>query len=622
MKKRFLCLMLCVIMALPIMLTGCSNAGAAGDETTSSTSSPSKNAMTLTLYTITEKSTTEEAIQQVQDAINLVTESDFNTHIVLKTTTADKYEKLIAGAVEDIEEQILKEEEEKAAKKAAEKAAREAAKQAAKENGGKATTTKAEETTVETTEADETILNEFGFEETVYPEIEGTQLDIFLIPDFEMFNEYQKEGYLAQLDEQLSIGAKILKQYIHPNFLSATKVAKKTYAIQSNHAIGGYEYLLVNKEVFDGLYYDFDNVTKFNDLADYFNDVMKYESDVIPLLGEYDGGVYYLDGRESLFGAIIPNDLSTPVSCAPVNLINNVDFINYYTIMKNLKDNDAIVTDGSLDDGNTYAAAVIEGDVNTPTVYEEDYYVLTLKAPTATNENMYTGMYAISTFTKDVARAMDIVTYLQTNEEFINLFTYGIEDVHYTRDELTGMVTRLNKDYMMDMNYTGNQFLMWPNDEMDEKTAALAANNWELAKLQNLDMVMHPYLGFVLETKKIDPEDEEKTKMIDIVITDEEETIEFTISEALDMMVELGEEILPQLEDFEPYIKVEEKKKTQLVNGKKVTKMVPVETLVEFKDFVNETKRTLNDDEKIALLINAENAETPAGQYTKWFSAK
>ena len=190
MKKRLLSLLLCAIMVLPIALTGCANSStASGDETTSSTSSSSSKAMTLTLYTITDSSTTDEALAQVEEAINVITESDFNTHIILRTATEKQYEKMISDAVEDIEEQIriaeeeaaaLLAEEEAAALKDEERAARlekrlaeqagEAVEEPAEEEPA------AEETPAEGEETAENV-NEFGEEEIVEEEEE------YVVPD-------------------------------------------------------------------------------------------------------------------------------------------------------------------------------------------------------------------------------------------------------------------------------------------------------------------------------------------------------------------------------------------------------------------------------------------------------
>lgn len=621
MKKRLMSLLLCAIMVLPIALTGCSDKAGSGDETTSSTTSSSSKAMTITLYTITESSTTDEALAQVEEAINVITESDFNTHVILRTATEKQYEKMIDDAIEAKEEEIRIAEEEAAAKKAAEKAAREAAKKAAKENGGKAVTTAAETTAETTISEDETVLNEYGLEETVYPEEDGTQLDIFLINSFDMFTKYQSAGYLAQLDEQLSIGSKILKQYIHPNFLSAAKVGGKTYAIPNNHTFGEYEYLLINKKVFDGLYYDIDNVKTFNDLEEYFYDILKYEKGVTPLLGEYDGNVYYFDKDNSIYGSVIPTDLSTPTAAPPTNLITDPAFMAYFQIMKTLREANGISKDGKIGDGKTYGAVVMKGDYNTPAEYEEDYYVLTLKAPTATNENVYTGMYAVSKFAKDVARCMDIITYLSTNKDFINLFTYGIEDVHYTKDEVTDVITKIGKDYAMNMAYTGNQFMMYQSTDMSAEMKALSDDNWALAKLQNLDMVKHPYLGFVLQEQKVDPEDKEKKKMVDIMIEDLASGEKYSIRDALNQVHEMSPKILKDLEEFKPYTEIQElKRRVRNEEGQIVQITEEVEVEITFIDFLNNLRIELAENKPLLALTFSEATETPFAQYNKWFS--
>lgn len=615
MKKRFLCLALCVFMLLPLALCGCSDTASKTEDTsTSTTNTKSAKAMTITLYTITDKSTTEEALHVVEDAMNLITEAEFNTHIILRATTADKYDKLVADSVAAIEEQLAAAAAEAAAKKEAEKAAREAA----KANGGATTTaaeTKAEEVTEE---ADETMINEYGFEETIYPKEEGTQLDIFLINSLEMFNKYQAAGYLAALDEELSIGSKILKQYIHPNFLAGAKVGTKTYAIPNNHVFGEYEYLLVNKEIFDGLYYDIDNVSSFTDLADYFTDVIKYNKDVIPLCGEYDGGVYYLDGRKSVIGAIIPTDLSSAVQATPKNLLTDGKYMAYFNLMNQLEEVNGIKADGKLDDGNTYAAAVIKGDYNTPAQYEDKYYVVPLKYPTADNEDIYSCMYAVSTFTKDLSRCMEIVTYLTTNEEFINLFTYGVEGVHYTKDELTDVVHKIGKDYSMNMLHTGNQFLMYQSADMSEAMKALSDDNWALAKLQNLDMVTSPYLGFTLATEITD----KKAGTTEKIKLGEEGGTQYTIKQVLDKGAGIIDEYLDRIKNFEPYTYIEMKYKTVIKNGVKQKIENPVEKEWTLSDEMGTINTELSEIEELIVGLDAANANSLAGQYDTWFAAK
>ena len=88
----------------------------------------------------------------------------------------------------------------------------------------------------------------------------------------------------------------------------------------------------------------------------------------------------------------------------------------------------------------------------------------------------------------DLKRSMEIITLLNTTSEIRNLLQYGIRDVHYTLND-EGKVERLNNDYMMDINKTGNIFMAYPEEDMDIKA-------WDYGKLQNSEAAAHVMLGF------------------------------------------------------------------------------------------------------------------------------
>ena len=56
MKKRILSLLLCAVMLIPMMLTGCGDSGY-------STVQLKQNPITLTIYTITDEKTTDEGLK-------------------------------------------------------------------------------------------------------------------------------------------------------------------------------------------------------------------------------------------------------------------------------------------------------------------------------------------------------------------------------------------------------------------------------------------------------------------------------------------------------------------------------------------------------------------------------
>ena len=620
MKKRLLCLAMCIIMVFSTaVLFGCSEKEATDEETATTTATTSKKAMTFVMTGIKNRSTTDEAVAMVEAAINTITHAEFNTNIILRLYDEDEYDEKVEEMLVAIEEQKIKEAEEAAAKKAADKAAREAAKAAAA--AGETTTAATTVAEESTEESDETIINERGFEQVLYPEEKGTQLDIILMRNYEQFADYQARGVLTTLDEQLSIGSKILKQYIHPTFLSAVQVGGRTYAIPNNHVIGEYEYLLVNKELFDKYYYDPDSINDIADINEFLLDVIANEPNYIPLLNEPAQRVEYFSANPSIIGSFLSKNSTLGVSAAPKNLLSVVQYLTHFKNMTNYKKNNAIAYSGYIGDGNNYAAAVIKGDYTTPLLYEDDYYVTVYKYPTATNENIYSGMYAISTTASDVARCMQVIQALSTNEELVNLYTYGIEGVHYRRDEVTDVVTKINNDYSMNMAYTGNQFLMWQNSDMDELTMQNSANKWELAKAQNLDMVYSGYLGYEMKYTTEEKDEDGKISVVNILSS------EMTVKEIVENVEKVSQGYLDQIANFVEYDYDE-------INIKKVNvrqldgSLIPEdreETVTKTKtvdDFISDLMVEIAADVYITAALNAADENSPLSLYTAWHAAK
>jgi len=605
------------MMVLSIVLTGCSDNSTTDEKTDTNRNRSANKAMTVVFSTIKNRSTTDEAIQAVQDAINVITEASFNIHVILRCYTEDEYDEMIEEAIEAIELQIEEEAELARLKKEAEKAAREAAKSGE--------TTEAETTTEEESseDGDETVLNEFGFKETIYPKEKGTQLDIILIRSYEQFMDFQSRGLLVALDEQLSIGSKILKQYIHPSFMSAAQVGGRTFAVPNNHFIGEYQYLLLNKALVDKYYYDPDKINTLLEAKDFLDDVLKYENGVIPVLNEPQPLIEYLTDSQGVVGAYVAKGTKAETPVPYKNLLTEPQFTNHLIMVSEYNSKNAINNSGYIGDGNTYAAAFIKGDYTTPELYEDDYYVNVYKYPTATSENMYSGMYAVSKYAADLQRCMQIVTALTINPEMINLLTYGVKDVHYWFNEATGLIEKLNTDYSMNPAYTGNQFLMERSADMDEHTLLLAANKWELAKAQNLDMVFNPYLGFTLkyETKTKDKEGEETIESLKVGAN-------YTVGQVIEGLERVSKGYIDQLYSFKDEFWTEEVEEPYKVRNSTTgevedrVRMITVEKSSLIKDKIADLAKTVTADPYVTAALDAKEANSPLSQYTTWQTAK
>jgi putative aldouronate transport system substrate-binding protein len=113
-------------------------------------------------------------------------------------------------------------------------------------------------------------------------------------------------------------------------------------------------------------------------------------------------------------------------------------------------------------------------------------------------------MFGVGAYTANLARSMEIITFLNTNSDFRNLLQYGIEGVNYRILE-SGKLERYNHNYMMDLHKTGNIFIAYPEEDME-------LDAWEWARKQNLDAGIYPTVGFKFD--KNDPVDEELISII------------------------------------------------------------------------------------------------------------
>ncbi len=485
MNKKLLSLFLAILMVLS-MLAGCSS-NADGDETveaSADTEETSRISMTLTLWIPTSDDTTEEAILATQDAINALTQPKFDTAIELHAVPEDEYQEAIDARMAEI---AAKKEEEALA----EEAAREAAK-ALKEQDGEAAAEETE-TETETEEDEETYVNDLGITVVKYPEVEDTQMDIFLVRGYENYTRYIEEAAIQQLDAELSGTSKILKTYIYPTFLTLANKGG-TYAIPNNRPVGEYEYLLVNKELVEKYDYDADNLNTLLKCEEFVNDIGYQKLDgVIPLLDWYDDtGIQYWSANGEDFSLLASKVISTMnynVKCMPKSVISTPTWTNTMLMMKRL-DEAGYIGDGTVGEGEKFAVGIVKGSPEILEQYEEEYYVNIHNVPVAQPDDIYGNMFAVSTYSKSLARSMEIITYLNTDTELRTVLQYGAEGVHWQIDpDNEDTIISLSDDYKMDLYTTGNVYMTYP-------TYGKTLADWDYGKQQNLDSIVTPYLTF------------------------------------------------------------------------------------------------------------------------------
>ena len=486
MKRKLVCLLLAFATVFSCFaFAGCSKKS--GDTTVegTTTDTASLSTVTLTLWIPTDEDTTEEAILAVEEAINKITNAKFETAIELHAIPRDEYDAAVDARIKEIEDHIAFEEEEAARKR------KEAASLAALGQ-----TLPPETTAPDTTapEGEDTYVNDIGMQVLKYPEVGEYQMDIFLVRGYDNYMSYIDRGALSELDSELTGNSKILTQYIYPTFLSTAKIDGATYAIPNNHVVGEYKYLLINKRLVDELYWDHTSMTTLVKCQDFIMDV-KERTDVTPLLAEEEtAGMKFWseDGSFSLIASKIPTSSNLLTFCQPRSSLGIKEYSDNVLMMKTLKEAGCIAEDPSKVE--EFGVGVITGNASDLAKYEEDYYVKVYQAPLFTAEEVFNAMFAVSSYTKDVSRSMEIITALNTDPELRTVLQYGVEGMHWRVSETNeDVIEVISDDYNMELLETGNVYMTYP-------APGVSKEYWEYGKVQNLAAQTDPFLGFTSAT--------------------------------------------------------------------------------------------------------------------------
>ena len=471
-------------MLLSVCLTGCGEKSK-DDIADDISKDASASASTLAMYLMSETPVSEETAARIQDAVNEITEAKFKTRLKLYFYTEEEYYEKLETAFADRAE--------------------------AKANG----------TLWEADPVDE----DDDFALIRYPEIADYQVDLFYMGGIDRYNQYKKDGLLANMETFLSTSAKQIPQYISDNYFTALRYNNnEVYAIPNNRAIGQYTYLMFNKEALNATYQSTAGVTSLTDSAcqkilSTINDSPTLRAKFVPLwtnvenvealvanlqtIGADENGV--LSNEFSIFGTIhgaadiltSPNSQNAMIS----NLLENEDFKKALRTLKEYELSGYYGTDA--DAGKDFAVGVIQGGAELAEIYGDEYELVPIEIPRMNSEDVYDHMIAVSEYSSNKEKSMQILTYLTTNEEFRNMLLYGVEGEDYQlidtgvpKDEFGNnykVVRRLDNSYMMAPEKTGNTFITY---QLESENVIYSLHDYGVA--QNKDVRTSLTLGLSL----------------------------------------------------------------------------------------------------------------------------
>ncbi|MBQ8257977.1 MAG: hypothetical protein IJY97_00295 [Clostridia bacterium] len=532
MNKRIMSLILAFLMLSSVLFTGCGVFGNGETTEPPTVGGDLENyAVTLSMFVVCEQPVPEKTAKLVEDAFNKITKPNFKTQVKLHFATYDEYYDVIEERVKSNEAYALLEEEHDDVLKQAKRAAKAEGVVTDEawfdafyaEHPDYVDFRETEELTGEDTTAEETVLEtveglDYSISTLKYPEEKKNQIDIIWIDSYDRYVDYINREMIERLDSELSGSSKKLNEYINNELLLWAKwPTSGTYAIPNNVIIGEYTYLLVNKELAKKYSYDPEELNTLAKCSDFLADVAAYEPGVAPILGDiYTTGTYFwnIDTATGKINASNFNLLAstktnrthdpsvdTNVTLACNNVFKNAEYTEQIRTIQKYKDANYVVSEST--NPTNYAIRMIKGNASLEAVYGEEYELNVLEYPEVGYEEVFSNMFAVSSYTRSLSRSMQIITYLNTNSDLRNVLQYGVEGVHYIINDETGKLERTrNCDYFMNIESTGNVFMAYPEEDMD-------LDVWEWGKKQNLDVKPFLSLGFDFANRIAVPEDED-----------------------------------------------------------------------------------------------------------------
>ena len=489
MTKRFISLILALILAMSLVLTSCSSSE---DEDTVSDDDVTdlRNNIGVVIYGITGDDSTEDGIALVEEKISNYCYAKYKTKVDLRlfkeseyqTALDDMYDKF--NELDEAAEQAKKEAAEisKSIKASVNKLSADEKADYEKKQREEARRLKDEE---KERQAEINAAIRAGTDVATISEV---QMDILFVKNKEDYDSYIKAGALTELTEMLRTTLRQVYDFEYPAFLTAATTSSGIFGIPCNKAITTNEtYLVFNTELLEKYEVDLEKVRSITDLEDAFAAVKANEPGVTPILGDFDPeGLSYLQVGDVTFGHAVcvfgDQLLGGKLNFQYVDSSGKEQA--YSSFSKTFNDESVYSrafmdycglkydyrSKGYLGDSGEYFVTVKELSDEEKAALEAEGKTLKLyKGALFTQEDALSGgLWAISARSaQKVERVAEILKLFVTDPDFHNLFTFGVEGVNYVENADDGTITVIDDSYSMNFYQCGNSFLGHVPDTMD-----------------------------------------------------------------------------------------------------------------------------------------------------------
>ena len=407
--KKILSMLLCLLL-MALVLTSCA------DDPATKPKADRPN-LTLRMAIVVDDKTTDEGVAAMQKAFNDQCEVLLATHVEFECIRASEYKARMDEIMNEVQD---------------EKGKQNAGKEDAMANAGSDTGTELKEN------------------ESKYPAASKAQFDILMIADEAMYDEYVAKGWLVGLNSHLKGNFKVLNTKMLVTAKELAMVNGECYGVPANCAYGTYQYAVINKEAAKHYNVEVNDIRSLADayqliarmeLASAGNGLSKWTAmygDDFSVIGVTESefnlnSVKYLSKdftTPSLFGTTF--DYEAAITAVPnaKNLLKDETYARYLTMKFAASKAGYFSEDGSEEN---FLIGLAEGDYGLR-YSNDDYYFVPIAYPEYEREEIFGGMLAVSKFSVDEKRALEIVQELMTNAtraDLLNIALFGDSETNY-----------------------------------------------------------------------------------------------------------------------------------------------------------------------------------------------
>ncbi|RLU47273.1 sugar ABC transporter substrate-binding protein, partial [Streptococcus iniae] len=331
-----------------------------------------------------------------------------------------------------------------------------------------------------------------------------------------------QKGAYADLTDLYKKEGKALYDILDPAYIKGNKVNGKIYAVPVIGNIANQQMFSFNKELVDKYHFDISSVKTYEDLEPMLAVIKEKEPKVTPMA--YTKGTKVSDNFDYILGDIMP--FAVDLEGDPTKIVNQYEVPHFQKHLKTVHNyykagyipSDVATSDAEfkLSVPNWFVHKETQGpadlgDSLLTTVAGFPIVSRPLTNAYKTSGSVQAANFVISSTSKNKAKAMEVLTLLNTNKELLNGLVFGPEGTNWEKVPGKKDTIKLLKGYSNDTRMpawnTGNSQLLYRTENV---TDADVAQSEKVLK----EAVESPALGFSFNT---DPVKTEITRLQNIM---------------------------------------------------------------------------------------------------------